>query len=178
MIDASEGVADQDLHVAGYIQDRSRACIVGLNKWDVFDSDPKVRKSFLEDLKWRFRFMPFAPILPISALSGKGVQKIIPTIREVFGQYNSRTSTGILNRALQEALSAHEPPMVRGQRLKFFYGTQTGTRPPTFVLFCNSPANIHFSYERFLVNRLRESCGLDKTPLRLVFRGRKQRDKR
>jgi len=178
LIDASEGVADQDLHIAGYIQERYRACIVGVNKWDAFDSNPKTRKNFLEDLKWRFRFMPFAPILTFSALTGKGTQKVLPTVHEVFGQYNSRITTGILNRALQEAVSAHEPPIVRGRRLKFFYGTQAGTRPPMFVLFCNYPNSIHFSYERFLLNRFRESFGLDKTPLRLVFRGRTQRDKK
>jgi GTP-binding protein len=171
-------VADQDLHIAGYIQERYRACMIGVNKWDVFDSNPKIRKNFLEDLKWRFRFMPFAPVLTFSALTGKGTQKVLPTVREVFGQYNSRITTGILNRALQEAVSAHEPPIVRGRRLKFFYGTQTGTRPPMFVLFCNYPNSIHFSYQRFLLNRFRESFGLDKTPLRLVFRGRTQRDKK
>ncbi len=178
LIDPSEGVADQDLHIAGYIKERYRACIIGVNKWDAFDADPKARKNFLEDLKWRFRFMPFAPALTFSALSGKGVQKVIPTVRDVFGQYSSRISTGILNRALQEAVSVHEPPMVRGRRLKFFYGTQTGTRPPMFVLFCSYPAGIHFSYERFLLNRFRGSFALDKTPIRLVFRGRTQRDKK
>ncbi len=176
LIDASEGVADQDLHIAGYIQERYRACIVGVNKWDDFSSDPKTRKNFLEDLKWRFRFMPFAPILTFSALTGKGVQKLIPMVRAVFGQYGSRVSTGILNRGIQDAVNAHEPPIVRGRRLKFFYGTQAGTRPPMFVLFCNYPDSIHFSYERFLLNRFRETFGLDKTPIRLVFRGRKQRD--
>jgi GTP-binding protein len=178
LIDASEGVADQDLHIAGYIQERYRACMIGVNKWDVFDPNPKTRKNFLEDLKWRFRFMPFAPVLTFSALTGKGTQKVLPTVREVFRQYNSRISTGILNRALQEAVSAHEPPIVRGRRLKFFYGTQAGTRPPMFVLFCNYPNSIHFSYERFLLNKLRASFGMDKTPLRLVFRGRTQRDKK
>jgi len=179
LIDAADGgVTDQDQHIAGYIQERHRACIIGVNKWDAFDSDPKARKNFLEDLRYRFRFMPCAPVLTFSALNGKGVQKVVPSVREVFGQYNSRISTGILNRALQEAVSAHEPPMVRGRRLKFFYGTQTGTRPPMFVLFCNNPAGIHFSYERFLINRFRDSFGLDKTPIKLVFRGRKQRDKK
>jgi GTP-binding protein len=176
LIDASEGVADQDLHIAGYIQERYRACIVGVNKWDEFSPDPKIRKNFLEDVKWRFRFMPFAPVLTFSALTGKGVQKLIPTVRAVFGQYGSRVSTGILNRGIQDAVNAHEPPIVKGRRLKFFYGTQAGTRPPMFVLFCNYPDSIHFSYERFLLNRFRETFGLDKTPIRLVFRGRKQRD--
>jgi GTP-binding protein len=178
LIDASQGVADQDLHIAGYIQERYRACIIGVNKWDVFDSNPKTRKNFLEDLQWRFRFMPFAPVLTFSALTGKGTQKVLSTVREVFGQYDSRITTGILNRALQEAVGAHEPPIVRGRRLKFFYGTQAGTRPPMFVLFCNYPNSIHFSYQRFMINRFRESFGLDKTPLRLVFRGRTQRDKK
>lgn len=174
LIDASEGPADQDLHIAGYIQERYRACIIGVNKWDVFDSNPKTRKNFLEDLKYRFRFMPFAPILTFSALTGKGTQKMLPTVREVFSQYNSRISTGILNRALNEAVSDHEPPIVRGRRLKFFYGTQTSVRPPTLVLFCNYPDSIHFSYQRFLLNKFRESFGLDKTPLRLVFRARRR----
>ncbi len=178
LIDAVEGPADQDLHIAGYIQERSRACIVGVNKWDAFDSTPKATKNFLEDLKYRFRFMPFAPILPLSALTGKGVRKVLPSVRDVFTQYNSRISTGILNRALQEALETHEPPLVRGRRLKFFYATQADTRPPTFVLFCNYPESIHFSYERFLVNQFRERFGLDKTPLKLVFRGRTQREPR
>ena len=177
LIDADEGAAEQDLHIAGYVKERYRACVIGVNKWDVFEPDSKRRKNFLEDLKYRFRFMPFAPVLTFSALTGKGAQKVLPTVREVFTQYNSRISTGILNRALQEAVSAHEPPIVRGRRLKFFYGTQAGTRPPMFVLFCNYPNDIHFSYERFLVNKFRESFGLDKTPLRLVFRGRKQRER-
>ncbi|MEM5785968.1 MAG: ribosome biogenesis GTPase Der [Syntrophobacteraceae bacterium] len=178
LIDASEGVADQDLHIAGYIQDQSRALIVGINKWDSMADDQKAKKNFLEDLSYRFRFMPFAPMLPFSALSGKGVGKIMPTVLDVFEQYNRRATTGILNRALQDALRAHEPPIVRGKRLKFFYATQTGVRPPTFVLFCNYPDSIHFSYERFLVNRFRESFSLDKTPIRLVFRGRQQRSEK
>lgn len=175
LIDASEGVADQDLHIAGYIQERYRALIVGVNKWDTLETDARAKKNFLEDLKYRFRFMPFAPILPFSALSGKGVQKVIPTIRDVFEQYSRRITTGVLNRGLQDAVHTHEPPVVRGRRLKFFYATQAGTRPPMFVVFCNNPDSIHFSYERFLINQFRESFKLDKTPIRLVFRGRQQR---
>jgi GTPase len=177
LIDASEGVADQDQHITGYIQERFRACIVGINKWDLLEADPKLKKTFLEDIKYRFRFMPFAPIVPLSALNGKGVPKIIPLVREVFEQYSRRITTGVLNRALQEAVHTHEPAVVRGRRLKFFYGTQTGVRPPMFVIFCNYPDSIHFSYERFLLNQFRESFALDKSPMRLVFRGRQQKDK-
>lgn len=175
LIDASEGVADQDLHIAGYIQERYRALVVGVNKWDTLGTDTRAKKTFLEDLKYRFRFMPFAPILPFSALSGKGIQKVIPTIRDVFEQYSRRVTTGVLNRGLQDAVHTHEPPVVKGRRLKFFYATQAGTRPPMFVVFCNNPDSIHFSYERFLINQFRESFKLDKTPIRLVFRGRQQR---
>ena len=177
LIDAVEGITDQDLHIAGYIQDRSRACVIGINKWDTVDLDPKRTKRFLDDVRERFRFFPFAPILKLSATTGKGVHKLIPTIREVFHQYNQRVTTGVVNRALEKALQHHEPPMAGGRRLKFFYATQASVRPPTFVLFCNYPEMVHFSYERFLVNQFREAFGLDKSPVRLLFRGR-QRDER
>jgi len=175
LLDAAEGVTDQDLHIAGYIQERYRACIVGINKWDVVEKDGKLAKRLLEDVRDRFKFFPFAPIITFSALSGKRVARIMPTVREVFQQYNQRITTGILNRGLAEALRKHEPPIVKGRRLKFFYATQASTKPPTFVLFCNYPDLIHFSYERYLTNQFREACGLDKSPLRLIFRGRERK---
>ena len=177
LIDAIEGITDQDLHIAGYIQERHRGCIVGINKWDAVENDRKLTKRFLEEVRDRFRFFPFAPIITFSALSGKRVARIIPTVWEVFQQYNQRITTGILNRGLAEALRKHEPPTVKGRRLKFFYATQASTKPPTFVLFCNDPDSIHFSYERYLTNQFREAFGLDKSPLRLIFRGRERKEK-
>ena len=177
LIDAIEGITDQDLHIAGYIQERHRGCIVGINKWDAVENDRKLTKRFLEEVRDRFRFFPFAPIITFSALSGKRVARIIPTVWEVFQQYNQRITTGILNRGLAEALRKHEPPIVKGRRLKFFYATQASTKPPTFVLFCNDPDSIHFSYERYLTNQFREAFGLDKSPLRLIFRGRERKEK-
>ncbi len=177
LLDATEGVADQDLHIAGYIQERYRACIIGINKWDAVEKDGKQTARFLEEVRDRFRAFPFAPILTFSALSGKRAARIIPTVREVFQQYSQRITTGILNRGLEQALQHHEPPVVRGRRLKFYYATQASTRPPTFVLFCNYPDSIHFSYERYLTNQFREAFGLGKTPIRLVFRGREGREK-
>ncbi len=177
LLDAVEGITDQDLHIAGYIQERYRACIVGVNKWDAVEKDGKQAAHILEGVRERFRFSPFAPILTISALSGNRVARIIPTVREVFEQYGQRITTGILNRGLEQALQHHEPPVVRGRRLKFYYATQASTRPPTFVLFCNYPDSIHFSYERYLTNQFREAFGLSKTPIRLVFRGRERREK-
>jgi GTP-binding protein len=174
VIDALEGVTDQDLHIAGYIQERYRGCIIGINKWDAVEKDPKRTKMFMAEVKDRFRFLPFAPILTFSALTGQRTGKIVPTIIEVFKQYNQRVTTGVVNRALEETLQHHEPPLVGGRSLKFFYATQTSVRPPTFVLFCNRPEDVHFSYERYLTNRFREAFGLDKTPLKIVFRGRQK----
>jgi len=178
LLDATEGgVTDQDLHIAGYIQERYRACIIGVNKWDVAEKDGKQAARFLEGVRERFRFSPFAPVLTFSAFTGTRVARIIPTVREVFEQYGQRITTGILNRGLEQALLHHEPPVVRGRRLKFYYATQASTRPPTFVLFCNYPEAIHFSYERYLTNQFREAFGLSKTPIRIVFRGRERRER-
>jgi GTPase len=177
LLDAIEGLTEQDLHIAGYIQERYRACIIGINKWDALEKDGKQTARFLEGVRERFRFFPFAPILTFSALSGKRVSKIIPTVREVFQHYCQRVTTGILNRGLEQALQHHEPPVVRGRRLKFYYATQASIKPPTFVLFCNYPDSIHFSYERYLTNQFREAFGLTKTPIRLVFRGRERKER-
>jgi len=177
LVDAIEGVTDQDLHIGGYIQERSRACVIGINKWDAIDKDVKQTKRFMEEVKERFKFLPYAPILTISALTGKRVAKIIPTVSEVFQQYNQRITTGQVNRSMEVALQKHEPPQAGGRPLKFYYATQTSVRPPTFVLFCNRPEAIHFSYERYLTNQFREAFGLTKTPIRLVFRGRQRGEK-
>lgn len=175
VLDAVEGITDQDMHIAGYIQERHRACIIGVNKWDAIEKDTKVMKSFRDEVRMRFRFFPFAPILTFSALSGKRVSKILPMALDVFKQYDHRVTTGIVNRALEETVRRHEPPQVRGRALKFYYATQTSTRPPTFVLFCNYPDAIHFSYERYLINQFREAFQLDKTPIRLLFRARQRK---
>jgi GTPase len=177
LVDATEGIADQDLHIAGYAQERFRACVIGMNKWDAVDKDPKVLRRFKEQIKERFRFLPFAPVLNLSALTGKGVPKLIPTVLEVFKQYNQRITTGIVNRALEQTLRHHEPPQAGGRSVKFYYATQTSVRPPTFVLFCNRPEAIHFSYERYITNQFREAFSLDKTPIRLHFRGRQKEEK-
>lgn len=103
--------------------------------------------------------------------------KVIPTVYEVFQQYNQRITTGLVNRTMEQALQRHEPPQAGGRSVKFYYATQTSVRPPTFVLFCNRPEAIHFSYERFLTNQFRESFGLTKTPIRLIFRGRQRGEK-
>jgi len=173
-LDATEGLTDQDLHVAGYARERYRACIIGINKWDAVEKDAKQTRRFMTEVRDRFRFMPYAPILTFSALTGKRTSKIIPMVLDVFNQYNQRITTGVVNRALDQTLQHHEPPQPGGRSIKFYYATQASTRPPTFVLFCNRPEAIHFSYERYLANQFREIFGLDKTPIRLIFRGRQK----
>lgn len=176
ILDATEGITEQDLHIGGYVQERHRACLIGINKWDSVEKDPRLTKSIKDEVRSRFRFFPFAPILTFSALTGKRVGRILPAVQEVFQQYNQRITTGLVNRVLEETVRRHEPPIVRGRSLKFYYATQTSTRPPTFVLFCNYPDAVHFSYERYLTNQFRTAFALDKTPIRLVFRGRQRRE--
>ncbi|MEJ5348030.1 MAG: ribosome biogenesis GTPase Der [Desulfosoma sp.] len=176
MVDAVEGVTDQDLHVGGYVQERGRGCLIALNKWDAAPKDPKWIRRFLEDVRDRFRFLPFAPILTLSALEKKRVSRVLPLVTEIFDQFNKRVTTGMVNRVLSGITAKHEPPTVSGRRLKFFYATQASTRPPTFVIFCNEPEKIHFSYERYLTNQFREAFGMDKTPVRLIFRERSRRN--
>ena len=174
MVDAVEGLTDQDLHIAGYIQERFRGCVVVINKWDAVEKDAKQVKRFMSEVRDRLRFMPFAPILTISALNGQRVSKVLPAALEVFREYNRRITTGVVNQALEQALQRHEPPRVSGRPLKFYYVTQTSVRPPTFVIFCNRPDSVHFSYQRFLNNHFREAFDLQKTPVRLIFRERKR----
>ena len=176
VVDAAEGLTDQDLHIAGYVRERYRGTVIVLNKWDRVDLDARRKKAFLADIKERLRFMPYAPVLNVSALTGKGVAKILPTALEVFQEYNQRVGTGTVNQALEAALQRHEPPYVGQRRLKFYYATQTSVRPPTFVLFCNYPEAVHFSYERYLVNHLRDTFELQRTPIRLIFRARRRRE--
>jgi GTPase len=176
VMDALEGLTEQDLHIAGYVRERFRGCVVVINKWDGVALDEKGRKRFLTEVRERLRFMPYAPVLAISALTGKRVSRVLPTALEVFKEYNQRITTGTVNQMLEQALAHHEPPYVGSRRLKFYYATQTAVRPPTFVLFCNYPGSVHFSYERYLVNHFREALGLQKTPIRLIFRGRRRTD--
>ncbi len=172
LIDATEGPADQDLHIGGYIQKRHRACIIAVNKWDLVQKDKSYTRFLMDDVKRRFQFLSFAPIIRISATTGKNVNKILPIADDIFSQYTTRISTGVLNRTFQKIITRHHPPQRGGRELKFYYITQPAIKPPTFVIFCNRPDDIHFSYERYLTNQIRKSFNLDRAPIRLIFRGR------
>ncbi len=172
IIDASEGITEQDISVAGYAFERGCGCIFLLNKWDALEKGDNTRKILIDRLRYDAKFLNFAPAMVISAKTGHGVSKIFNLVDEVYGQYERRIGTGELNRIFEVAVKKTEPPLYKGRRLKFFYATQVSVKPPTFVCFVNFPEGVHFSYNRYLINQIRESSGLDKTPVKIIFRKR------
>ncbi|MDJ0856498.1 MAG: ribosome biogenesis GTPase Der [Desulfobacterales bacterium] len=172
VIDAAEGVTDQDISVAGYAHERGCGCVFLLNKWDLVAKDQHSVRRFTQELRTAAKFLAFAPVLTLSALTGQRVQRIFKLVDAVHAQYTTRLNTGRINRILEQALADNEPSLHRGRRIKFFYATQAASRPPTFVMFVNYPEAVHFSYQRYLVNRLREGAGLHDTPIRLLLRPR------
>ncbi|MBW2566429.1 MAG: ribosome biogenesis GTPase Der [Deltaproteobacteria bacterium] len=177
MIDASEGegVTDQDANIASYALERGRACIVLLNKWDLVEKDTATAKRYVDGVKERLKFLRFAPVLTVSALTGQRVFKIFDWVETVYEQFTTRVSTGQLNRVFEAILKKHQPPYYRGRLIRFYYATQVVAAPPTFVCFVNQPDAIHFSYKRYVINELREALGLDHTPVRLIFRKREKK---
>jgi GTP-binding protein len=177
VIDAYEGVAEQDITIAGYAFERGCGCIFLLNKWDLVEKDGKTALKYYEQLRMQAKFLSFSPIITISALTGQRVLKIFDLVEEVFSQYSARIGTGPLNKIFEQAIERTEPSLYRGRRIKFLYATQISTKPPTFVCFVNYPDAVHFSYKRYLINQIREKAGLDKTPVRIIFRKRTRQEK-
>jgi len=175
LIDAEEGITEQDTKVIGYTQDQGRACILIVNKWDLVKDEPKEQKKIVAELEMATQFVGFAPVLPLSALTGMGIKKLLPTIDSVYEQFCKKISTNRLNHILQDAVISHPPALHRGRRIKLLYTTQITTRPPTFAIVANYPKEIHFSYHRYLLNTFRKELGLDKTPIKIVFRERKRK---
>ncbi len=172
VIDAADGVTDQDLAVAGYAYEKGRAVILVVNKWDLPEKDDQTMGKFISEVERRFKYLPFAPVLFVSALTGQRVSKIMSKVEEVATEFNRRVPTSQLNQGLEEFVSKHPPSMAGTQRIKFYYAAQSAVRPPSFVLFTNRPDNIHFSYQRYLVNCFREKFNFDQVPIRLQFKGR------
>lgn len=177
LIDAEEGITEQDTKVIGYTQEQGRAVIICLNKWDLIKDDKKRQERLLEEVRMAVKFIPFAPVLKVSALAGTGIKRLFPEIGKVHRQFHQRFATAALNRLLAEAVARHEPPFYHGRRLKFFYTAQLGTAPPLFAVVASDPKGIHFSYQRYLTNCFREGLGLDRVPVRLLFRERSNRKK-
>jgi GTP-binding protein len=177
LIDAEEGITEQDTKVIGYTQDQGRALIVLINKWDLIKDDKKRQEQLMQEVEIAIKFIPFAPVLKVSALTGTGIKRLFPEIGKVHRQFHQRFPTAALNRLLADAVARHEPPYYHGRRLKFYYTAQLGTAPPLFAVVASDPKGIHFSYQRYLTNCFREGLGLDKVPVRLLFRERSGRKK-
>ncbi len=173
VIDAEEGITDQDLTIAGYAHERGRAVILIVNKWDLVKKDNTTMGNYVQDVRDAFKFLPDSPIHFVSALTGQRINKIMADVEMVSDEFNRKVSTAELNRVLKDAEISHPPPMFRGRRLKLFYATQTAVRPPTFIIFVNKSEGIHFSYERYLMNCLRQAFGFVACPIRLKFSDRK-----
>ena len=170
LIDAQEGVTEQDTKVAGLAHEAGKACIIVVNKWDLVVKDDKTMDRMREDIRRDLSFMTYAPILFISAQTGQRVERLFELIQYVNNQASTRITTGMLNNVLADAQTRVQPPSDKGRRLKIYYMTQTGIKPPHFVCFCNDARLFHFSYQRYLENQLRNVFGLEGTPIRMTVR--------
>ncbi|MDD6213958.1 MAG: ribosome biogenesis GTPase Der [Firmicutes bacterium] len=170
MLDANEGVTEQDTKIAGYAHEQGKACIIAVNKWDSIAKDTKTMKNFTNQVREGFAFMAYASVMFISAKTGQCIDKLLDEIKLVDEQHKRRISTGMLNDVLNDAMSKQQPPSDKGKRLKIYYGTQASAEPPTFVLFCNSKELFHYSYLRFIENQIRAAFGFNGTPINFILR--------
>ena len=172
LIDAQDGVTEQDTKIAGLVHEEGKACVVVVNKWDAIEKETNTmeqyRKQVLEDLK----FMDYAPVLFVSAMTGQRVHTVLDMVSQAYAQYTKRVPTGVLNDVLADAQASLQPPATNGRRLKIYYGTQQHVAPPTFILFVNDEELMHFAYQRYLENFLRKTFDFTGTPIRLVLRAK------
>jgi GTP-binding protein len=174
MVDATEPLAAQDAHVAGFVQEQSKGMIVAVNKWDLIAKESHTMAQFERLIRDEFKFMPYVPVVFISAKSGQRVENVLDLALQIAEERKKRIPTGVLNDAVRRMLAEHQTPSSRGKILKLFYVTQVATDPPTFVAWVNNPSLVHFGFRRFLENRLRDKFGFFGTPIRLFFRARAQ----
>ena len=172
MIDASVGITEQDEKIAGIAHDSGKASIIVVNKWDSIEKDNSTVNEFTRRIREHLAYMPYAPILFVSAKTGQRIDNVFERINYVHNQHNMRISTGMLNDVLGEATMRTQPPTDKGKRLKIYYMTQISVAPPTFVIFCNNAELFHFSYQRYIENCLRETFGFAGTPIKLIIRER------
>lgn len=174
MIDATEGVTDQDAKIAGEAHESGKGVIIAVNKWDLYEKENNTVEKYKKEIYNKLSYLSYAPIIFISAKTGQRVDKIFELINQVSNQNALRVSTSVLNQVLAEAIAITQPPTDKGRRLKLYYMTQASTKPPTFVVFVNDKKLFHFSYERYLVNQLRKEFGLIGTPVRIISREKKE----
>ena len=177
MIDAYEGITEQDTKIAGYAHEQGKACIFAVNKWDIIVKNDKTMNLFRDRVRETFAFMSYAEIVFISAKTGLRINKLLEMIKEVNEQHKRRITTGMLNDVLNEAQAKQQPPSDKGRRLKLYYGTQASIAPPTFILFVNSKDLFHYSYLRFIENQIRDNFGFKGTPINFIIRERNEKKK-
>ncbi len=177
LIDAQEGVTEQDTKIAGYAHDNGKASIIVVNKWDLVEKETNTMENYRKEVQNGLAYMTYAPVAFVSALTGSRLNKIFELIRYVNNQHSMRISTGVLNDILNEAITKVQPPSDKGKRLKLMYITQASTKPPTFVLFVNDKELAHFSYIRYIENQIRETFGLEGTPIKFIIRERGKEQK-
>lgn len=170
VIDATEGVTEQDKKIAGFSHDNGKGLLIIINKWDLIEKDNHTMNQFTKDIRNELAFCPYAPILFISALTGQRTNRILEQVKYVANQNAMRIQTGTLNEVIGEAILLHQAPSDKGKQLRIFYGTQAAVKPPTFVLFINDRELFHFSYERYIENRIREYFNFEGTPIRFIYR--------
>ena len=175
VIDATEGITDQDAKIAGIAHERGKGMIIAVNKWDAIEKNDKTIYKFTEEIRNKLSYMPYAELLFISAETGQRLPKLFETIDAVIENHSLRVATGVLNEIMSEAVAMQQPPSDKGKRLKLFYITQVSVKPPTFVIFVNDKELMHFSYTRYIENRIRESFGFRGTPLKFIIRERKEK---
>ena len=176
LVDANEGVTEQDTKVAGLAHEAGKACIIVVNKWDAIEKDDKTMDHMRQDIRRDLSYMTYAPIVFISALTGQRVDRLFDLINYVNDQASLRITTGMLNTVLADATARVQPPTDKGRRLKIYYMTQIGIKPPHFVCFCNEAKLFHFSYQRYLENQIRSTFGLEGTPVRLTIRQKSDKE--
>ncbi len=175
VIDGESGITEQDQKLAGYVDEVGKGLILVANKWDLVRADENARQSFIKDLRRKFPFVSYAPYLFVSALSGWRMDRLFPVVLQAWQEQHKRIPTALLNELLEDALTVNPPPPVKGKQVKIYYGTQPEVKPPKFVFFANEPELIHFSYRRYLENRLREAFGFTGTPIEVKFKRRERR---
>ncbi len=176
VIDATEGVTEQDAKIAGIAHDRGRGMVVAVNKWDAVTKDNNSVKKYTEKIRDVLSFMPYAEIIFISAQTGQRIPKLFDLLDIVIQNHSLRIATGVLNEILTEAVALQQPPSDKGRRLKIFYITQVSVKPPAFVIFVNDKKLMHFSYTRYIENKIREAFGFTGTPLKFIIREKKEKN--
>jgi GTP-binding protein len=174
LLDAVEGVTEQDAHIAGYVLEEGKGLVIVVNKWDLVEKDTHTMQQYTSDIREALKFVAYSPVVFVSATTGQRVTKPIDVALAVQEARSRRISTGELNRVVGEATTKHAPPSKKGKRLRIYYATQIGVAPPAFVFFVNDPELVHFTYQRYLENQLRDAFGFEGSPLRMIFRSRRR----